>query len=86
MSALPEGRPWRRALLWLAFLGPFFFISYGGSNWLASQRTDVGAIVFAWERHIPFVAWTIVPYWLIDRNYSATAGAAGQRMAHFGPC
>ncbi len=72
MSALPEGRPWRRALLWLAFLGPFFFISYGWTNWLASQRADVGAIVFAWERHIPFVAWTIVPYWLIDLFYGVS--------------
>jgi protein-tyrosine phosphatase/membrane-associated phospholipid phosphatase len=55
---------------WLAFLGPFFFATYGFANWAASRRTEVGAIVFEWERHIPFVAWTIVPYWTIDLLYA----------------
>jgi membrane-associated phospholipid phosphatase len=63
-------RPWKRALAWLAFLGPFFFATYGLANWLASGRGDVGAIVFDWERRIPFVAWTIVPYWSIDLLYA----------------
>ena len=64
-----EPRPWRRALLWLLFLGPFFFASYGFATWFTSQRTDVGVIVFDWERQIPFLPWTIVPYWLIDLLY-----------------
>ncbi len=66
---MSESRPWRRAFAWLAFLGPFFFASYGFANWLASRRVDVGAIVFAWERAIPFLPWTIVPYWSIDLLY-----------------
>lgn len=65
-----EPRPWRRAAVWLAFLGPFFFASYGLANWLASRRTDVGAIAYEWERSIPFVPWTIVPYWSIDLLYA----------------
>ena len=64
-----RGRPWKRALAWLAFLGPFFFATYGFANWAASQRAGVGSIVFDWERHIPFAAWTIVPYWSIDLLY-----------------
>lgn len=64
-----SGRPWRRAFVWLAILGPFFFLSYGFANWLASQRTDVGAIVFDWEHGMPFLAWSIVPYWSIDLFY-----------------
>jgi len=58
-----------RATAWLAFLGPFFFASYGFVNWLASRRAHVGAFVFAWEHRIPFLAWTIIPYWSIDALY-----------------
>lgn len=65
----PEPRPWRRAAAWLALLGPLFFATYGFANWVASQRAEVGELVFAWERSIPFLAWSIVPYWTIDALY-----------------
>ncbi|MEK1927692.1 MAG: serine/threonine protein phosphatase, partial [Rhizobium giardinii] len=39
----------KRAALWLAFLAPFFYLSYGGANWLASQRANVPNVAFAWE-------------------------------------
>ena len=68
---MTEARPWQR-LAWLAFLGPFFFASYGYANWLASRRANVGAVAFAWERAIPFVPWTIVPYWSIDLLYAVS--------------
>lgn len=64
-----EPRPWRRALTWLAFLAPFFFVTYGLANWSAAQRTDVPSVAFAWETGIPFWAWTILPYWTIDLLY-----------------
>ncbi|OGA43550.1 MAG: serine/threonine protein phosphatase [Betaproteobacteria bacterium RIFCSPLOWO2_12_FULL_62_13] len=67
--AAASQRPWKRAFLWLVFLGPFFFASYGLANWVASRRAEVGAVVFDWERSIPFAAWTIVPYWSIDFLY-----------------
>ena len=63
-------RPWRRATAWLLFLGPFFFLTYGLANWLASRRTGVPVFAFEWERAIPFHAWTIVPYWSIDALYA----------------
>lgn len=68
-TSIATGRPWRRALLWLFFLGPFFFVSYGFSNWLAGQRDAVGSIVFDWEYRVPFLPWSILPYWLIDLFY-----------------
>ena len=64
----PE-RPWGRALGWLAFLGPFFFVTYGFATWVTAQRAQVPAVVFQWERAIPFLPWTIVPYWSIDVLY-----------------
>jgi len=62
-------RPWRRAAWWLLILGPFFFMSYGAATLLAARHEQVGSIVYDWEHHVPFLPWTIVPYWSIDILY-----------------
>jgi hypothetical protein len=67
--SVPEPRPWRRAIGWLAFLAPFFYLTYGAANAIAANRHDVPSIVFSWERHVPFLAWTIIPYWSINAFY-----------------
>ena len=72
MPQPPEARPWREAAGWLALLGPLFFISYGWANAMAAERSGVGSVVFAWEHAIPFVPWTILPYWSIDLFYAAS--------------
>jgi membrane-associated phospholipid phosphatase len=59
-----------RAACWLAFLAPLFFLTYGAANELAGSRDHVPSIVFGWERHIPFLAWTIIPYWSMDPLYA----------------
>ena len=69
VTAPAQGRPWRRAALWLVGLAPFFYVTYGGANWLASLRSGVPSIVFAWEHAIPFLDWTIIPYWSINAFY-----------------
>jgi protein-tyrosine phosphatase len=66
---MAEPRPWKRAIFWLAGLVPFFFLTYNFANWVTSQRHDVRSIVFDWEHRIPFLAWTIVPYWTTDAFY-----------------
>ena len=65
-------RPWKRAVAWLLFLGPFFFATYGFAIWLTAQRASVGSVIFAWEHAIPFIPWTIVPYWAIDVIYAVS--------------
>lgn len=60
----------RAAALWLVVLAPFFYLTYGTANWLASLRTDVPNLAFGWEGRIPFIAWTIVPYWSINAFYA----------------
>ncbi|RNF35694.1 phosphatase PAP2/dual specificity phosphatase family protein [Paracoccus methylarcula] len=60
----------RVAALWLAFLAPFFYLTYGTANWLASVRPGVPNLAFDWEAHIPFIAWTIIPYWSINAFYA----------------
>lgn len=67
-EGLPQ-RPWRRAAAWLLFLAPFFYLTYGLANWLASIRAGVPSIVFNWEHAIPFAGWTIIPYWSINAFY-----------------
>src|SRR5579862_1519628 len=65
-------RPWLRGLTWLAFLGPLFIVTYTFANWCASRRYGVGTLMFPWERHLPFVAWTVVPYWSSDLLYAVS--------------
>jgi len=72
MPDAPELRPWRRALAWLAVLGPLFFLSYGWANARAASLTAVPSVVFSWERALPFLPWSIVPYWSIDAFYTAS--------------
>jgi protein-tyrosine phosphatase len=60
---------WVRSLAWLLFLGPFFFLSYGFTNHIAAERAITDAMFFDWERHIPLLPWTILPYWSIDLFY-----------------
>ena len=65
-------RPWRRAAAYLAFLGPFFFLSYGFANWWTGRLSHVGSVVFGWEKYIPFWDWTILPYMSLDAFYAGS--------------
>jgi len=72
IAGFEETRPWAEAVLWTAVLAVFFFLSYGFANWVTSQREHVPALVFDWEHRIPFLAWTIIPYWSTDLLYAAS--------------
>lgn len=66
---------------WLATTSLAFAVAYWLANHLTSLRDDVGLGVFAWEREIPFVGWSIFPYlsifaffglsFFVDRDPSA---------------
>jgi protein-tyrosine phosphatase len=68
-TAVREPGLLKSAVLWLLLLAPMFFGTYGFATWVTTQRGDVGSLVFEWENHMPFWAWTIVPYWSIDLLY-----------------
>jgi hypothetical protein len=74
-----SARAWPRALAWLAFLGPLFFLTYNFANAAAARREHVAVLMFSWERHIPFVAWTILPYWSSDILYALSLGICRTR-------
>ncbi|MBI3028243.1 MAG: phosphatase PAP2/dual specificity phosphatase family protein [Candidatus Rokubacteria bacterium] len=69
-AAQPEQR--RAGILWMLFLGPLFFVVYGGTNWLTSLRHDVGTFYFNWETRIPFIPVLIVPYVSIDLFFAGS--------------
>ena len=70
ISAQPAPRvQWQRGVIWLLFLAPLFFLSYGFANHHAARLGTTAAVYFEWERRIPFIPWTIVPYWSIDLLY-----------------
>lgn len=54
------------ATRWTICLVAFFFTTYILAAWISSLRHNVPSLVFGWEVHIPFLAWTIVPYWSTD--------------------
>lgn len=60
---------WKQALFALVCVGSFFFLSYGLANKYTASLTSVPSIAFAWEKYIPFLPWTIIPYWSIDFLY-----------------
>ena len=59
------------SLFKLALVGALFYTSYGLSNHYAASLAYVPEVAFAWERSIPFWAWTIVPYWSLNLMYAA---------------
>ncbi|MDR2208967.1 MAG: hypothetical protein LBE22_08365 [Azoarcus sp.] len=62
----------RRGVLWLLFLGPFFFLTYAPANRYAARvdaASGVGSLAFDWERSIPLLPWTIIPYCSINLFY-----------------
>jgi len=66
MSGL-ENRPsiGKRALVSL-ILSIVFLVVYGGTQAITVGRSNVPSFFYAWERRVPFVAATIIPYLSID--------------------
>ena len=62
---------WRNGFLWLLLLAPLFFTLYGWANnyCVALPKESINEIVYDWEKYIPFIPFTIVPYWSIDLLY-----------------
>lgn len=54
-----------------AGLSALFLVVYGSTMWLAHQYSHVNSYAFAFEMHIPFMPWLIIPYMSIDLFFVA---------------
>ncbi|HCH50080.1 MAG TPA: hypothetical protein DEV59_05250 [Proteus sp.] len=60
---------WLTGILWLLFLAPFFYLTYMQVNAYTSTLSSVSSFVYPWEKYIPFLPWTIIPYWSVNLAY-----------------
>lgn len=60
---------YKHASLLLVGLACFFFWSYGLANRYTALLELVPSISYSWEKYIPFLPWTIIPYWSMDVLY-----------------
>ncbi|WP_426774102.1 phosphatase PAP2/dual specificity phosphatase family protein [Proteus faecis] len=60
---------WLAGIVWLLFLAPFFYLTYMQVNTYTSTLSDVPSFVYSWEKAIPFLPWTIIPYWSVNIAY-----------------
>jgi hypothetical protein len=65
-SSVREPRLFWPAAGRLLLAGAVFVLVYQGCNRFTSLRTDVGVLMWEWEKHIPFIREFIVPYWSLD--------------------
>ena len=62
----------------LVIVSTIFIAAYALANQLTGLRSDVGQGVFEFERAIPFVPWTIVPYLSVMGFYAASFFIGGR--------
>ncbi|QAV23978.1 hypothetical protein PH4a_11785 [Proteus hauseri] len=60
---------WLAGILWLLFLAPFFYLTYMQVNAYTSTLSNISSFVYPWEKYIPFLPWTIIPYWSVNLAY-----------------
>lgn len=81
-DAAPGARPlFKERALWVAVMGLFFFLAYGGANEIAALGAPHPALFMDWERAIPFIPAFILPYMSSDLLFVAAFMAAADRAA-----
>ncbi|MGB0712432.1 MAG: phosphatase PAP2/dual specificity phosphatase family protein [Gammaproteobacteria bacterium] len=55
-----------QASAWMLAVGALFLLIYGGTNQYSAGLTNLPSLYLPWERHIPFLPWSVVPYWSLD--------------------
>jgi membrane-associated phospholipid phosphatase len=71
-ASVPNPVPTPVRVAFLIATSTIFVVAYALANLWTAQRTDIGQGVFDFERAIPFVPWTIVPYLSVTVFYAAS--------------
>ena len=67
---LPLYKPlYAQASFYMIIAAGFFFLSYLAANTYSASLDFVPSIFYGWEKYIPFMPWTIIPYWTMDLLY-----------------
>lgn len=78
MNANP--RPgWRKSALLAGLVSALFVLAYGGSNLWTASLGNVASLHLPWERSIPLLPWSVLPYWSLDLLFLGSFFLLGDR-------
>ena len=68
----PDQPGWRESAGLAVAVSLLFVLAYGGSNLWSATLSGVPSLHLPWERQLPFLPWSVVPYWSLDLFFAGS--------------